>query len=403
MSDKSGYFSWSWLRRFAFPLLWLVIFLFFFTLREIAAPFIGAVLLAYLLAPLVDGLCSVKIRLGRWRPAVPRWVAVVFIYFVLVVVVGGYLGLTLPRVGAEFGKLARESHRWLEELTPQKIDEHVQAIKEWAEQSGLPVQVVAPTTPLAEKEPVQPEGAFVLELDEIIRESLFEITETMREGLITFLKLGPQFAARAFRGVMLTFLILMVAAFLLINPRRVFDFMRSLFPSRLHASFDETLREMDRGLSGVVRGQVLICLVNGLLTFFGLIIFKVKFPVLLATLAAVMSLVPIFGSILSSIPIVAVALTSSMATGVWILLWIIGIHLLEANLLNPKIMGEAARIHPALVVFVLLAGEHFYGVVGALFAVPLTSLGLAVFRVFHRRALRWSQEAERLHSLGEKT
>ena len=52
------------------------------------------------------------------------------------------------------------------------------------------------------------------------------------------------------------------------------------------------------------------------------------------------------------------------------LAWIILIHLFEANLFNPKIMGNAAKIHPVLVVFALIAGEHSYGLVGALFAVP---------------------------------
>jgi predicted PurR-regulated permease PerM len=108
----------------------------------------------------------------------------------------------------------------------------------------------------------------------------------------------------------------------------------------------------------------------------------------------VMSLVPIFGSILSSIPIVAVGLTDGFGTGMGILAWIIGIHLLEANLLNPKIMGDSARIHPVLVIFALVAGEHFYGMVGALFAVPITSVGLALFKVFHDQAMRWSQERQ---------
>ena len=75
-----------------------------------------------------------------------------------------------------------------------------------------------------------------------------------------------------------------------------------------------------------------------------------------------MSLIPIFGSILSSIPIVAIALVSSghastSSRGVYVLGWIIVIHLIEANFLNPKIMGDAAKIHPVLVVFALIAGR----------------------------------------------
>src|SRR5436305_559760 len=71
--------------------------------------------------------------------------------------------------------------------------------------------------------------------------------------------------------------------------------------------------------------------------------------------------------------------------GVLVLGWIICIHLLEANLLNPKIMGDAAKIHPVLVVFALIAGEHSYGLVGALFAVPVASIIQTIFMYYRKR------------------
>jgi putative heme transporter len=102
-----------------------------------------------------------------------------------------------------------------------------------------------------------------------------------------------------------------------------------------------------------------------------------------------MSLIPIFGSILSSVPIVAVALISSgnfdLRKGVSVLAWIVLIHLVEANFLNPKIMGNAAKIHPVLVVFALIAGEHSYGLVGALFAVPVASIIQTIFVYYRKR------------------
>ena len=62
------------------------------------------------------------------------------------------------------------------------------------------------------------------------------------------------------------------------------------------------------------------------------------------------------------------------------------IHLLEANFLNPKIMGTAAKIHPLVVVFALIAGERTYGLVGALFAVPVASILQTFFLHFRKRA-----------------
>jgi predicted PurR-regulated permease PerM len=185
----------------------------------------------------------------------------------------------------------------------------------------------------------------------------------------------------------------MLAAFILIDLDRVNGFIRSLVPADYRDSFDEIVRGLDRGLAGVIRGQLLICLVNGVLTFIGLVIFEIKYAFLLALLAGVFSLIPIFGTILSSIPIVVIALVASeqgasLTPALAILGWIGMIHLIEANFLNPKIIGEAAHIHPVIVVFALLAGEHAFGLVGALLAVPVASMVQTVFLFARRRVLQ---------------
>ena len=62
--------------------------------------------------------------------------------------------------------------------------------------------------------------------------------------------------------------------------------------------------------------------------------------------------------------------------------WILLIHFLEANFLNPKIMGHASKIHPVVIIFALLAGEHAYGIVGALLAVPAASIVQSMFKFY---------------------
>ena len=150
-----------------------------------------------------------------------------------------------------------------------------------------------------------------------------------------------------------------------------------MLPNNLHQDGVQFLKRLDQGLSGIVRGQLLICFVNGVLTLIGLWMFQVKFAFLLATVAGLMSLIPIFGSILSTLPIALVALSQSVNLMFISVLWIIGIHLLESNFLNPKIMGNATHIHPVVVIFALVAGEHFYGLTGAFLAMPVASIVLA--------------------------
>ena len=142
---------------------------------------------------------------------------------------------------------------------------------------------------------------------------------------------------------------------------------------------------MDEGLSGVVRGQLVICGINGVLSAIGFAIVGLKYWPVMALVAAVFSLIPIFGSIASAVPAVAVGLTQGLGTAVFVLAWIVGIHQLEANFLNPKIMGDAAKIHPVLVIFALLVGEHFFHVVGALLAVPVMSIAQTCSCTYARR------------------
>ena len=203
----------------------------------------------------------------------------------------------------------------------------------------------------------------------------------------------PVLMAAVVKAVAQLVLILMVSAFLLVDAVRVRTFLRGLVPHPHRDAFDVVAAQIDRGLSGVIRGQFLICLVNGVLTYIGLLILKVKYPLLLGMLAGGMSLIPVFGSILSSIPIVALALVGggsggglAMMKGLGTLGWIIGIHLLEANFLNPKIIGHAARIHPLVVIFSLIVGETTGGLVGALIAVPVASVVQTLFLFFRDRA-----------------
>ena len=177
----------------------------------------------------------------------------------------------------------------------------------------------------------------------------------------------------------LLLLIFMVAGFILVDTSRILHFFRTLIPEVHQGRYRNLVACLDTGPNGVVRGQLLICLVNGIFTLVGLVIIGVPFAFTLALVAMVCSLIPIFGTIISSIPVVIMGVTVSFGTGLLALGWILLIHFIEANFLNPKIMGTAAQIHPALIVFALVTGEYMAGIAGALLAVPIFSILQTLF------------------------
>jgi predicted PurR-regulated permease PerM len=191
--------------------------------------------------------------------------------------------------------------------------------------------------------------------------------------------------AGTLRGILFAVLLFMLTAFISMDAPRILAWFETLVPGEWRADFRRLRHGIDAGLAGVVRGQVTIMVVNAVLTLAGLLVLKVPLAFALTALVFVLSIVPIFGTILSSLPIVLLALLDGPAKGLAALAWILAIHALESYVLNPKIMGDAARIHPVLVVLALVIGERTAGITGALLAVPVMSVFVAIFRFLQKK------------------
>ena len=374
---------------------------------EVLLPFIIAIIVAYVLTPLV-------VRCERIR--MPRAVAILFVY----AVTGGVLYIAaaaiLPRVYVEGVKLMGDAP----ELTRELSANWGPKLEVWADSVFSRVGRDRNRAPLTEPSPAievrQHDGVLQIEVGgglDVVQHgpghwrvgpaverssSRVNVVELMNQGIDEFVgyakrnafqlvKIGQEVVKGVARGIFLLFMTLMVAGYLMHTRESILDFFRSLVPPRSRLGFDRLLFRIDRGLAGVVRGQLMICLVNGVLSAIGFWMFELKYWPILAIVAGVMSIVPIFGSILSSIPAVLIGLTQGFWVALWVLLWILGIHQIEANLLNPKIIGVAAKIHPVLVVMSLLIGEHYFGLWGALLAVPALSLTQSIFQHFRFEAM----------------
>lgn len=343
--------------------LWLSALAVLVVFRSVLMPFAGAALIAYLIAPLVGRIHALELR-GKHPP---RWVAILLVYSAFFGVT--YLGAVtlLPQLYRELIRISREG---LNALSPESLAQFADSVDAFfathlPEGLGDGVRIDA-------RELFRGVGMRAMEEAQSWVGDFVGVARTVIGGIVT--------------GVFMLFFMLMVAAFLSIDARAIGRYFATLIPPEFAQDASALVERIDRSLAGVVRGQVTICVVNGVLTFIGLLIFKVKFALLLATIATVFSLIPIFGTIISSIPIVLLGLAQGWKIGLACLLWIIGIHALEAYFLNPKIMGTAARIHPVIVAFALIAGERTFGLNGALFAVPVAALFVAGFDFARQKA-----------------
>lgn len=360
--------------------LWLTVLAVLIAFRTVVLPFAGAALIAYLVAPLVGRIASVKLKGGR---SIPRWVAILIIYALFFLTVYLAFIALVPQLYREVARVSRDAAA---AFTPAKIQQIAEEADRWLAERGIPVELSRRAIEGSEPAPGNAAFSLSLDLEVMIRDGVARATTMIKENLGNVVTFSRNVVGGLIGGVFMLFFVLMVAAFLSIDWATIRRYCRTLVPPEYSADALFLLEKIDRSLAGVVRGQVVICLVNGALTLVGLMIFGVKFAFLLATVAMLLSLIPIFGSIISSVPIVLIGLSQSWKTGISALLWIVGIHALEAYFLNPRIMGSAARIHPVVVAFVLIAGERTFGLMGALFAVPVAAIFVAVFDYLRLKA-----------------
>jgi len=391
-------------------LLTIVLFL-----NKILFPFLLASFLAYVLAPVIDNLHQRKIR----SYSISRGFAVLQVYFVILLVLIGGGSYVVPNVSAEIGHMIQElpkavtkiSKEWgpvfdekmrditsifpepehLEPLPVIENNEFQSKTTVIQNENGELLKIldgytyeirgldsdrieVVPHRKIGSESGIEENHQVPLDINTQISILAEEGMNRLKADMVRFLGLGRKMIEKIVGSVFTLFLTFMVAAFILVDTERILSFWRSLVSKKYHARYNDLLKSLDKGLNGVVRGQLIICLINGILTFVGLLVLGVPFAFTLGLVAMVFSLIPIFGTILSSIPIVIMGLTISLSTGLLALAWILVIHFIEGNFLNPKIMGTSAQIHPAIIVFVLVTGEHMAGIAGALLAVPVYSI-----------------------------
>lgn len=359
--------------RLMLAALWIFVAGVLVVFRGALFPFVMALVVAYLLEPLVARMTGKQV-LG-WK--VPRWAAVIGLYLLFFLALYLITIAVVPQLYHELARLTREARDYIHSLTPERIAQWTASLDAWLVARGIPIDV----------SPGGDEGGLSLDIQHSVKELLANISNALTDHVPQAVGFGRQIVQNVANFVFKFFFVLMVAAFILIDWDRIVGFARTLIPAERQRDVGTLVREIDRRLGGVIRGQVMICIVNGALTLLGLLLLQVKFAFVLSALATVLSLVPIFGTIVSSVPIVLMGLTDGWQTGLGALAWIIGIHALEAYALNPKIMGSHAQIHPVLVAFALMAGERMYGFTGALFAVPVMAIVVAIFSFVHARAL----------------
>jgi len=176
-------------------------------------------------------------------------------------------------------------------------------------------------------------------------------------------------------GGALSFLLTVILSFYLsVQEDGVVNFLRIVTPVKSHEYVVGLWRRSRRKIGLWLQGQLILCLIIGILVYLGLLILGIPHALLLASLAALFELIPVFGPILSSIPAIITALATG---GITTVLLVVGLYIIiyqfESNLIYPLVVRKIVGISPIVVILALVIGAELAGVLGAILAVPLSA------------------------------
>lgn len=318
-----------------------------YSVRAVLPPFVLAAVLAYVLTPPVEAL---------HRRGLGRGWAILLVYSCAGLLVGAVIAFVLPLFVDEMERLAAAIPDYTK-----RFHSGLAALERRYQRVPLPAGLRA----ALDAQVGYLEAGLLARINGVVR-GIFEL----------------------FTGA-LTLVLAPILAFYLLNdlPRFRRRFQVWLPPGarpRLWAF----LTDVDRVVAGFIRGQLAVAACVGVMTTAAMLLLGVRYAVVLGLIAAATDLIPYFGPILGALSGMAVAGLESFPLAAKAAMAYLVIQQIENAILVPRIMGSSVGLHPLAIVFAILVGGHFWGLLGMVAAVPAAAL----VRVTGIALLRWLAE-----------
>ncbi len=186
----------------------------------------------------------------------------------------------------------------------------------------------------------------------------------------------------AFSGAFSVISTLVFTVYILLDLENLKGLLKSLLRKADHEAADKVISDIETRLGAWLRGQLLLMLVVGSITFLGLSLLQIRFALPVALIAGLLEIVPIIGPIITIFPAAIAGFSTSPLSGLGSVAVVILVQQLENNILVPRVMRTVVGFNPLVTMILLLAGGRLFGIAGAFFAIPTAIVGQLLLEHF---------------------
>ncbi|OXM86800.1 AI-2E family transporter [Paenibacillus rigui] len=295
-------------------------------LKEIFAPFIIAMIISYVLNPIVSLLNARKM---------PRTVAVLLIYTMFIVSTTVVLMNIIPM--------------FMGQLT--ELNEHIPqlAMKAQSIVDGVNQEKSIPDS---------------------IRIGINKSLARLENGISTAISDYINGIGNTINMLFVAFIVPFLAFYILKDFQLIEKTALAIVPKTKRKQIVTLLVDIDTALGHYIRGQFIVCVLIGLLAYIGYWMIGMPYALLLASLVAIFNIIPYLGPFFGAAPAIIMASTVSFKMVLLVVIVNTICQVLEGNVISPQVVGRSLKMHPLLIIFALLVGGELAGVVGLILAVP---------------------------------
>lgn len=308
--------------------------------------FIWALVIAYVLSPLVARIDQTVFGFMKRRKA-SNALSVALTYLICIAVVSLLAWIVVPQLVESITSLAANLKVYLEKL----------------EQAVL-------------------ELAGMLHLDGLNVENVFAVSEKLLDKAGKWLTGNLSEVATAFYSVgssIISFILaLILSVYLLLDWKRfnysLRRFIRAVSGERAHAVLSRFAQRSDEIIKAFVRSNFLDSVIVGIITFLVMQVLRQPYAILISVLMGVMNIIPTFGYWIGYVPSVIILFLVNPWYFIWFTLQTIIIHMVDGNIIKPKLFGDAVGLSGLWVLASIIVGGRLGGILGMLLSVPVTAI-----------------------------
>jgi predicted PurR-regulated permease PerM len=348
------------------------------------------VFLSFVLAIVAAPLAEVGMR----RLRLPHWAAVTVVYVGFLVVLGTFVGFVVPSVVAEVSRTIENlpateatvidtknrlvrNYPGLREpingfVRSALADDQLAIVESELSSERQRLALTDAAVAEAAESTAVPTGALG---EYFSRQDQLLLSAWMGVQFQRVRQFAPAVTVMLYRATATTLLALLFSYLILVDLNRIKSGIGRLRTSRVGDFYAEAAPPIARFgilLGRAVEAQAAIAVVNTVLTLIGLLLLDIPLVAMLSVIVFVCSFVPVLGVLISTTPIVLVALnTGGPGLSLAAIGLVIVIHAIEAYVLNPLIYGRHLKLNPVLTLIILYVGYHAFGFWGMLLGVPV--------------------------------